>query len=813
MNGLENIKQFNKAVKSYVVSRNGEHERIIERNLQLLASSSDLTVFDPGHKDTIEFYVNLHELMVGLDAGTSLAWAAIACLKEATRNTSARRDLIHTYQFMPILTRFLTARPTQDRETKLLRLMEELTYGVKISWQEAHLSRLITTLTNLITSNVDQERMTLSLSVLVNLCYKNLPAVYALMRSIDIKKFLKTVLKLQSHNESSKVQVCKLMIILKSVTGGLPDPDVQTYLKSVCPTLTDALRKGNSSLMRQTVSFYKEMSTSNKDSVLHLQESTDICSEMETLLSSVSEDEQTNSDCLDILFEYLCETVGFECLDLENLYPKLLALAFQWVCSEGVSTNALNLITTITSRVSKISSEDSAGNEVTNQVLDVMNEQLSVILLLLDMDGRVRSNESYQRLTALLHLLSKMINIPKFTDKILTSLDPKVFRSLFEELRLPDLQQNSLFQESVYSFYVKALVFLQELSDKETSWLILSNELLSQKQVQFILSVALFVGSEDIKMRVLQLTTTPGFDHKCREVLAACLTELNKLVIFSPFGSKKNEVAPSDYGMTPMDITPILTVTQEDHLNSLLDKFEHDSAKNGNSVTSAVMELYQFKVAAMSQSIRKMQSSQEAADKRATDLQHNLALTTSEVSRLHHLLHSTQQSFEAAAKENSKLTNQISDIQSQANDLHNKHSQAVQTLRSKTRIIHELTTELKEAQKAIVDSTAERDQLNERLQEELAAKQELQSCVSDLDGQLESTKQALSDCKKDLAHHKKELEFTIQKLDQMKKDYLNQTTEYSKLEKAKALVDAEAADLNKQLNMISQLAMKRKVDK
>ncbi|KAF6201695.1 hypothetical protein GE061_004090 [Apolygus lucorum] len=793
MNGLENIKQFNKAVKSYIVSRNGEHERQIERSLQLLASTSDLTAFDPGHKDTIEFYVNLHELMVGLDAGTSLAWASIACLKEACRNTSARRDLIHTYQFMPVLTRFLMTRPSLDREIKLLQLMEELTYGIKISWQEAHLTRLITTLSNLIVSDVDQERMTLSLSVLVNLCYKNLPSVYALMRSIDIKKFLKTVLNLQSHNESSKVQVCKLMIILKSVTGGMPDPNLQTYLKSVSPTLTDALRRGNVSLMRQTVSFYKEMSNSNMDSLSHLQELTNIRSDMETLLSSV--DEQTNSDCADILFEYLCETVGFECFDFEHLYPKLLSLAFRWVCSEGVSTNALNLITTITSRISKISSEDSAENEVTNQVLEVMNEQLSVILLLLDMDGRVQSNESYQRLTALLHLLSKMIHIPKFTDKILTSLDPKVFRSLFDELRLPDLQQNSLFQESVYSFYIKALVFLQELSDKETSWLLLYNELLLQKQVQFILSVALYVGSEEIKMRVLQLTTTAGFSHQCLEVLAGCLTELNKLVIFSPFGAKKNEAAPSDFVMTPMDITPILTVTQEDHLNSLLDKFEHDSAKNGNSVTSAVMELYQFKVAAMSQSLRKMQSSQEAADKRATDLQHNLALTTSEVSRLHHLLHSTQQSFEAATKEISKLTSQISDIQSQTNELHNKHSQAVQTLRSKTRIIQEVTEELKEAQKTIADTTAERDRLNQRLQEELE--------------QLESTKQALSDCRKDLAQNKKELEFANQKLDQIKKDYLNQTTEYSKLEKAKAEVDAEAAELNKQLTIISQLAMKR----
>lgn len=87
------------------------------------------------------------------------------------------------------------------------------------------------------------------------------------------------------------------------------------------------------------------------------------------------------------------------------------------------------------------------------------------------------------------------------------------------------------------------------------------------------------------------------------------------------------------------------------------------------------MELYQFKVAAMSQTIKNMQSFQEAADKRATDLQHNLALTSSEVSRLYNLLHSTQQSYEASVNEISNLKTQITEAQFLANNLHQKHSQ------------------------------------------------------------------------------------------------------------------------------------------
>jgi hypothetical protein len=77
---------------------------------------------------------------------------------------------------------------------------------VKISWQEAHLPYLISTLTSWIVGG-EKDVISLSLGVLVNLCYKNLPAVYTLMRSVDSKQFLRTILKLQNDNINTRVQV------------------------------------------------------------------------------------------------------------------------------------------------------------------------------------------------------------------------------------------------------------------------------------------------------------------------------------------------------------------------------------------------------------------------------------------------------------------------------------------------------------------------------------------------------------------------------------------------------------------------------
>lgn len=52
------------------------------------------------------------------------------------------------------------------------------------------------TLTKWVESN-EEEIVTLSLGVLVNLCYKNLPAIYTLSRCVDIKSFVRICLPLQ----------------------------------------------------------------------------------------------------------------------------------------------------------------------------------------------------------------------------------------------------------------------------------------------------------------------------------------------------------------------------------------------------------------------------------------------------------------------------------------------------------------------------------------------------------------------------------------------------------------------------------------
>lgn len=64
-------------------------------------------------------------------------------------------------------------------------------------------------------------------------------------------------------------------------------------------------------------------------------------------------------------------------------------------------------------------------------------------------------------------------------------------------------------------------------------------------------------------------------------MLAGCMHDLNQLVIFSPSEKSCEEPSTSSlHNISPMDITPLMTVTQEGYLNALLEKYEDAASKS-----------------------------------------------------------------------------------------------------------------------------------------------------------------------------------------------------------------------------------------
>lgn len=212
-----NMKQFITAVREYASTRTEETANLINRHLQvgqirtiiiklnsliflqLLSVTIDLSIFDPHSSVVSEFFVSLHELLTNLEPRSALAWCCVNVLSTCCKNSGARNALIHTYEFIPPLSRLLGDQLPVEKKVRLLTLMQELTCGIRISWQIPHMHHLMSTLTRWINTNVrrNDEVVSLSLGVLVNLCYKNLPAVYTLTKCVDIKSFLRTTSALE----------------------------------------------------------------------------------------------------------------------------------------------------------------------------------------------------------------------------------------------------------------------------------------------------------------------------------------------------------------------------------------------------------------------------------------------------------------------------------------------------------------------------------------------------------------------------------------------------------------------------------------
>lgn len=148
---------------------------------------------------------------------------------------------------------------TSEKRIRVLKLLQELTYGIKISWQEAHLPYLISILTQWVTQSKEEDIMALSLGVLVNLCYKNLPAVYTLMRTVDTKAFIRTLLKLQYCSVNTSVQCCKLLIILEHTNTNISEKYILDFATVTFSSLITAMQQKDVLLLRHIIDFFDDV--------------------------------------------------------------------------------------------------------------------------------------------------------------------------------------------------------------------------------------------------------------------------------------------------------------------------------------------------------------------------------------------------------------------------------------------------------------------------------------------------------------------------------------------------------------------------
>ncbi|KDR18672.1 uncharacterized protein LOC110830635 [Zootermopsis nevadensis] len=712
MEKYQNMKAFIGSALEYSRHHTEKTSSSLQRHLQILGVTSDMSVFDPGNGVAAEFYVSLHELMSALEPKSGLLWCAIGVLQHACHNPVARRALVHTYRFVPILSRLLDSNLIQEKRTRVLQLLQELTYGVKISWQEAHLPRLISTLTSWIVS-AEKDVINLSLGVLVNLCYKNFPAVYTLMRSVDSKQFLRTILKLQNDDVNTRVQVCKLIIILEHVSGEIPDTDILNFVNVAFSTVTDAFKSHNIFLLRHMVDFFKDVQENpHFRSVLLTYDS--FPTDTEQLLQLLHND-AAEAECVGIFLEFLNCLVTLQVTGFNRLYPRLVTVAMQWTHTVLACTQSLSLICSVSANV-RHGCEDEVQQHVTAQ----LEQGLLVLLHVLDVEDEENScmnSETCNQVTAMFRLLQEMSKTPSLRQKILLSLKQQVIQRVLQPLFSVESQDRKhSFPSEVTSLYVHAVDLISDLAPHDGQWLKLYSDVLQHKQVQMVLAIALYMGEEDIKRRVLMLTGTVGFPAECVSLLAKSLSDLEPLVLASSTSGmgKADANVENVCGSRQHEMMPLLSLVQEGRLDNFIAKLEEalERSEIRDISTSAVMELYEYKLAAIGHSERALQASLEAANSHSTHLNHRLAQMSAEASRLRQLLYHNQQCLEGLQEEKQAFVCRMEAAQVVAEQEHKKH---VTEMKAKQRLLCELSAAIEELKTTVATKEEELSLTKQRL--------------------------------------------------------------------------------------------------
>lgn len=159
-----------------------------------------------------------------------------------------------------------------------------------------------------------------------------------------------------------------------------------------------------------------------------------------------------------------------------------------------------------------------------------------------------------------------------------------------------------------------------------------------------------------------------------------------------------------------------------------------------NISTSNVMELYEYKIAAMSHAETAAMASVEASSQRCVSLQHRTAQLTTELSRLHQLLFHTQQCHEQATKDRDILIENNKELENKLNIERGKFNACSSQLKTKE---NEFNSQLAEIQQKLEETAKKVKEITKSKQQLEKENVEIKAIVSKLEENLRKKEKLL----------------------------------------------------------------------
>ncbi|KAL4716424.1 hypothetical protein ACJJTC_015852 [Scirpophaga incertulas] len=649
-----NLKEFVTSAREFEASHSESAINSMNRYLGLIASSCDLSIFSPGRSEVCAFFSSLWRVM---SDGRGPHWSGVAVLSRAVIEPSARYALTHTYKFLPILSRLLTSTISNEKQIKLLSVMQEISYGIKISWQESYLPSLMKQLCDWITRSVpDIQLPTIgykSLTVLVNLCYGNLPAIYALLRTVDTRDFVVHLVNLKDNGYVG-VEVCRLLLCLSRATRGAAaarQHDIYGYLDCTMRTFLKAILLKDSSKLLHAHKFLNDLCADHnlRGFVLTYpqfsQTLTDSVQNLENLCKIDADDTKEPEqliECLRYSLKFVTAIIGLDLYSLRCHHSHLVRFCI--TASRVCLPEALELFEAI---IKQYRDE----GRLTQDLLPVISDGLPGLLV-------PPALEPGKDGLHWLQVVGALCELTETQERVLIEVTPEIFETTLYSVLQYTSQNGAVGSDVALQAATVGCHVGLTLAPQSQPWTAALHRLFAHRLIRRLLCTGLTSGDGKRRRQILQLIKHHYFP----------LDQMNQVFgesLYSESQASDECLVASGAGEGESVWVAHLSPAQERAVDALVDKLNEAlrSGKISDIATSSVMELYGYKMTCLEQRLHSHTVALQGASEHMATLQHSLAMIQATNSSQQDVLYATQMQNERHKQTIDDLHKQLEDAE------------------------------------------------------------------------------------------------------------------------------------------------------
>ncbi|TDG38760.1 hypothetical protein AWZ03_014818 [Drosophila navojoa] len=661
------VRDFSSQAAAYHQLKTEESLVHLQRSIALLGTKVQPHCFapTPGQLELAKFFIDLHALMSTLDADCEAMWSCVSLLQHCSRNLEARLAIVQNYCFVPLLSYLLKRTERPERVQRLLLLLQDLTYGIRIGWEEPYLVVLLEHLVDLLhnleecdtsATSVGNSQAQLALSILVNLCYKNFVVLFLFLRSVNISSFSK-------HIQNHGLLAYKMLIILSEDVHSLEQRELHTFLRTAFAGIEDCLKQWHVPQLRHIVDFLLDAQCHAGLQRAMLSYS-HYCEDTERLLNQIEARRQlddSNEDmrkhqqlCLQILMQLISHilqlSVDNSIISLDAITPRIYELVCDWLESDLCGVAAIELLGSLLKL-----------DKRATIVQLIAKEPANVVKL---MARAERSETKSAHVSAILRLLLLLLCESK-TEKLVLS---KISESYFDKILaaplalLPQmLSCQTLAQSEVEKAIYCLLLLINFASIAKKAYLDKCCALLEQPQLQYALARAMLSGNEQLVAAMLQIAQ---FEHFPKAAVAKYVSRIGSSGQGSPTASSEQAEQWRNLSAILKSHRTLMDRELAQRVSTLIDTIGQTLRRNElqSAPVSQVIELYNHRIDSLNCTTHNMQQRLEQASVQLCNSTQQINVQNAELERFQ------TKNFELLISQE-RLQTQCKDLKAQAAQL------------------------------------------------------------------------------------------------------------------------------------------------